>query len=207
MDIRIEDIELIGYVKTLNELNLNKEELEELRESHPEELRDYLITKKVFNVKENHVVYNDDGSFSHLFIDKEINLKKYENTDLKKMMKNELIKYINTNYTIIESGQKVNIDKKAVQEYSYSKKTDSLYFKNKVKKYLVIDGLNLIIENSKRYKWSKNNKKKHDKDAAYGFYVYKCSFIFKNSSKLQTATLLIRNSKDFGKYLYYLFIN
>ena len=80
MDIRIESIEFIEYSSTLDELHLTKEKLEELKECHLEDFKDYVVIKNTFEAKESHAVYNNDGSFSHVFIDNEMtNLKKYEN--------------------------------------------------------------------------------------------------------------------------------
>lgn len=58
-----------------------------------------------------------------------------------------------------------------------------------------------MIEIASNRSWKKNEKKKHEHDAKYGWYRYNTKFVLPDG-QIYDAQLLIRNSEDGKKYLY-----
>lgn len=62
-----------------------------------------------------------------------------------------------------------------------------------------------MFEIAANRRWRKNKKKKHERDAKYGFYKYRTRFAIKNGSNVYEAynsTIVIRNDEDGKKYFY-----
>ena len=164
---------------------------------------EYLIDNESILLKECEVKYNNDGSFNRL----QINNESFDNIDFKSINK-ETIKNIKNqkgiSYKITETNNNVFIDKKTAYEFVYSKNSvlnnkQQKLIKSKLSKYF-----KEIINNSNDRKFVNYKKKKHIKDAKYGFYKYKITFSILNKGveDLYEAIVLIRNSEDTKKYLY-----
>ena len=166
---------------------------------------EYFINKNTnnFTIKESEVKYNNDGSFNRLQITNE----NFDNFDFKSINK-ETIKNIKNqkgvSYKITETNNNVFIDKKTAYEFVYSKSSvlnnkQQKLIKSKLSKYL-----KEVINNSNDRKFVNYKKKKHIKDAKYGFYKYKITFSILNKGveNFYEAIVLIRNSEDNKKYLY-----
>lgn len=153
---------------------------------------------KDLSLEENYIRYDAYNKFSHL----EINDSIFNDNQISilKIIKKELIKHIGEYYTIIESGQKVYLDKKLASEYTYSKYSMGLNEYKQIIKGNLIPSLGDLIENATDKKYDKNKKPKHKIDAAYGFYKYLVKFTFSN--KKYSCILLIRNDLNGKKYLY-----
>ena len=158
-------------------------------------LNDYLT------LDESKVIYNNDSSFSHVQINDNIF---EEDTNYKKAIKTELKKNVGKCFKLIESGQNIFIDKKTINEYTFSKYTKGLNIEKNYIKGNIVTGLNDLINYATDKKFSNIKKQKHINDAAYGFYKYKVYFTMKIKDKeeLFSAILLIRNAINGKKYLY-----
>lgn len=107
-------------------------------------------------------------------------------------------------YTLIESGQKVYLDKDLPGEFTRSKATQ--YLANSRKnllnaKYQSTSNIGELIEIATDRRWEKAKHDKHKTDAKYGFYKYKTRFALPNR-EVYTADLVIRNDANGKKYLY-----
>mgnify|MGYP004532939603 FL=1 len=164
---------------------------------------EYLIENKITSLKECEVKYNNDGSFNRLQITNEnLNMLDFKTIN-KKTIKN-IKKQKGFTYKIEETNNNIIIDKKTSKEYTFSRYTRKLNIDNKIIKNILSKYLKEIINNSSDRKFVNYKKKKHIKDAKYGFYKYKITFsiINKNIENIYEATVLIRNSEDTKKYLY-----
>ena len=164
---------------------------------------EYLIENKITSLKECEVKYNNDGSFNRLQITNEnLNMLDFKTIN-KKTIKN-IKKQKGFTYKIEETNNNIIIDKKTSKEYTFSRYTRKLNIDNKIIKSILSKYLKEIINNSSDRKFVNYKKKKHIKDAKYGFYKYKITFsiINKNIENIYEATVLIRNSEDTKKYLY-----
>ncbi len=164
---------------------------------------EYLINNKITSLKECEVKYNNDGSFNRLQITNEYLNKLDFKTINKETIKN-IKKQKGLTYKIEETNNNIIIDKKTSKEYTFSKYTRKLNLDNKIIKSILSKYLREIINNSSDRKFVNYKKKKHIKDAKFGFYKYKITFsiINKNIENIYEATVLIRNSEDTKKYLY-----
>lgn len=164
---------------------------------------EYLIENKITSLKECEVKYNNDGSFNRLQITNE----SFDNIDFKSINK-ETIKNIKKQkgftYKIEETNNNIIIDKKTSKEYSFSKSSQRLDLNDKKIKLILSKYLKEIINNSGDRKFVNYKKKKHIKDAKYGFYRYKITFSILNKGveDLYEAIVLIRNDANTKKYLY-----
>ena len=166
---------------------------------------EYFINKNTnnFTIKESEVKYNNDGSFNRLQIDD----NSYDNLDFKSINK-EIMKNINSQkgliYKIAETNNNIIIDKKTSKEYTFSNYSRRSSKENKRIKGILSRYLKEVINNSNDRKFVNYKKKKHIKDAKYGFYKYKITFSILNKGveNFYEAIVLIRNSEDNKKYLY-----
>ncbi len=166
---------------------------------------EYFINKNTnnFTIKESEVKYNNDGSFNRLQIDD----NSYDNLDFKSINK-EIMKNINSQkgliYKIAETNNNIIIDKKTSKEYTFSNYSRRSSKENKRIKGILSRYLKEVINNSNDRKFVNYKKKKHIKDAKYGFYKYKITFSILNKGveNFYEAIVLIRNSEDTKKYLY-----
>lgn len=149
-------------------------------------------------VRENYVKYTATNNVSHIEINDTIFNENDKN--INKVIKNEIAKHIGEYCKIIESGQKVYIDKKFMNEYLYSKYSCGLREKKKYIKASLINEIDKLIENATDRTWNKNIKEKHKKDAYYGFYKYSAIFSYRRIR--YSCIILIRNSMNGKKYLY-----
>lgn len=166
-------------------------------------IKDYDLVPSTFNVNEDKIVYNKDGSFNRVRIEENIfvNVSK---TRMVKEVKILLKELIGKFFVIKESGQKVYIGKDFPGEFVYSKYTLTLSYRDKIVKFKVIDNFDNLIENASDKKWTKNYKNKHRDDGKYGFYKYKIVFslVYEGVEKIYDGVLLIRNDANGKKYLY-----
>ena len=164
---------------------------------------EYLIDDESVLLKECEVKYNNDGSFNRLQITNE----SFDNIDFKSINK-ETIKNIKNqkgiSYKITETNNNVFIDKKTSKEYLFSKYSRKIDIDTKLIKGILSKYLKEIINNSTDKIYTTNKKEKHSKDAKYGFYRYKITFIILNKGveDLYEAIVLIRNDANTKKYLY-----
>lgn len=90
-------------------------------------------------------------------------------------------------------------------EYTRSKYTQNAgqYVKNI--KNQAAQNLDEMFEIAANRRWERNKKKKHERDAKYGFYKYRTRFAIKNGSnvyEVYNSTIVIRNDEDGKKYFY-----
>ena len=149
------------------------------------------------------VIYNNDGSFNRVKIIENI-FQKNSDKSITNIIKQYLINHIGEYFTIIESGQKIYLGEDLPFEYTFSKSSQNLSLANKLAKGRAISGLKGIIENASNKKFSNDKKRKHIKDAKYGFYKYntKFSFEYNGRERIYSGTILIRNDANGKKYLY-----
>ena len=166
-------------------------------------IKDFDYSVETFNVNEDKIVYNKDGSFNRVRIEENIfvNISK---TKMVKEVKFLLKQLIGKYFVIKESGQKVYIGKDFPGEFVYSKYTLTLNYRDKIVKFRVVNNLDSLIKNANSKKWTKNYKNKHNNDAKYGFYKYKIVFsiVYEGIETIYEGILLIRNDADGKKYLY-----
>ena len=164
---------------------------------------EYLIENKITSLKECEVKYNNDGSFNRLQITNE-NLNNLDFKTINKETIKNIKKQKGLTYKIEETNNNIIIDKKTSKEYSFSKSSQRLDLNDKKIKLILSKYLKEIINNSSDRKFVNYKKKKHIKDAKYGFYRYKITFsiINKNIENIYEATVLIRNDANTKKYLY-----
>ena len=183
-------------LKSLNLINIRKDKENKSNYKSNYNIKFILYEKKI-------IVYNNDGSFNRVRISENIFVDIF-NKQLLNETKNKLSKKIGESYTLIESGQKINIDKDFTEEYIYSKSAISLTTNRKIIKFKIIENLKEIIENSHSRLYSNDKKEKHKIDAKYGFYKYKINFsiIINKKEELYEGIVLIRNDANKKKYLY-----
>jgi len=127
-----------------------------------------------------------------------------------KEVKLYLKKYINEFYYIAETGEKIYIGNDLPTEYTGSIYTESLIGRNTKAKANAAQGIPEMIEIADNEDFDKNRKKKHNKDAKYGWYKYDTKFalpVFNEFDELERynifkARLLVRHDRDGKKYLY-----
>ena len=93
-----------------------------------------------------------------------------------KEVKLYLKKYINEFYYIAETGEKIYIGTDLPTEYTGSIYTESLIGRNAKAKANAAQGIPEMIEIADNEDFDKNRKKKHNKDAKYGWYKYDTKF-------------------------------
>ncbi|MBP3256257.1 MAG: hypothetical protein J6M60_07235 [Clostridia bacterium] len=154
------------------------------------------------NEKKSKIIYNKDGTFSRVKINK--NIFSNKNESIQKNVNKIIKKYIGEYAYIIESGQKIYFDKNLVGEYTYSNTTKNLPVSYKLAKGRAAIIFKEIINNAKGRIWEPNKKEKHKIDAYYGFYRYvtRFSFEYNGFEQIYEGTILIRNDKNGKKYLY-----
>ncbi len=127
------------------------------------------------------------------------------------IIENYLKEYIGEFYQIEESSEKVFISTDFPDEYANSESRIALKgaaAKAKANASQIIPELVRIATNKRH---SDNNKKKHDRDAKYGWYRYDVRFalpVYNNKSgnveryNIYKAIMLVRHAEDGKKYLY-----
>ena len=151
MDYSIEiiDIEFLGYSNVL----------------------EYVVDTDEYKVCESTVKYNHDGTVSHIEINDNIFAAKDPN--IRKIMKEEMKKYIGKIVMSKSLNIAIHIEKDVPKEYAYSV-SSKVYNKNTLKdKGNMITGIVDILENANHIYSSNNRKRKHIKDAPNGFAYYK----------------------------------
>lgn len=117
----------------------------ELIEKYPN--TSYIITDKSnINLKEDNVIYNNDGTFKAIKISDNI-FANVLDKDLNKKATKKLKEQIGKCYIITESGYKINIDKIFIKEFLFSKSRQSLNKNKFIIKLILINYIEDIINN------------------------------------------------------------
>jgi len=121
-----------------------------------------------------------------------------------------LKKYVDEYFRIIETGEVIYIGKDLPYEYKGSEYSANLKGGLAKAKANVSQGIPELIEIAKNKRYRQNVKKKHNKDARFGWYRYDTRFalpVYDNEGELQrynvfNAELLVRHDADGRLYLY-----
>lgn len=148
-------------------------------------------------------VYNCDGSFNRLKIED----NDYEDLsiyDAQQKAKNNIKKQRGNKYKNIETSNNIYIDKKTMNEFTYSKYTKKRPNDIKYVKCILSHYIEELFLNANNKAFVNHKKDKHKKDAKYGFYEYNVKFSVLQNKKevMYTCTLLVRNDANGKKYLY-----
>lgn len=148
-------------------------------------------------------VYNCDGSFNRLKIED----NDYEDLsiyDAQQKAKNNIKKQRGNKYKNIETSNNIYIDKKTMNEFTYSKYSSMAENKIKYVKCILSVYIEELFLNANNKTYEANRKSKHKIDAKYGFYEYNVKFSVLQNKKevMYNCTLLVRNDANGKKYLY-----
>ena len=121
-----------------------------------------------------------------------------------------LRQYVGEFYTIAETDEIVYIGTDLPDEYSHSEYTRILKGGNEKAKANAAQGIPELISIATNKEFSENTKKKHKKDALYGWYKYEARFalpVFGSDGEVERynvfhAAMIFRHSKDGKMYLY-----
>ena len=121
-----------------------------------------------------------------------------------------LKKYVGSQYEIKETREKIYIGNDFSDEYANSNYTYRLKGANAKAKANAIQGIPEMIEIASRISFEENKKRKHCKDARYGWYRYESRFalpVFEKSGEvirynIFCAILLMRHAENDKIYLY-----
>lgn len=128
-----------------------------------------------------------------------------------KYVEKYLKKYVEEFYEITETAEKIFISTDFPDEYANSESRVTLKGAAAKAKANAIQGIPELIQNASNRKFSKNTKRKHHKDAKYGWYKYTVYFalpvhddktgqVVRNN--IFSARMLVRHAEDGRKYLY-----
>ena len=154
------------------------------------------------------VITDLDGKKIVLVNDIRFKAKKKE--DWKEVEK-YLMEYVGDFYEIAETSEKIFIASDMPDEYTNSESRLSLRGTVAKAKANVSQGIPELIQIADNATYSINTKKKHEKDAKYGWYRYDVRFALpvyddKNGELLRynifSARMLVRHDSDEKKYLY-----
>lgn len=122
-----------------------------------------------------------------------------------------LIEYVGKYYEIEESSEIIYIDSDFPDEFANSESRTSLVGLVSKAKANASQGIPELIQIATNPSFSENTKKKHGKDAKYGWYRYDVRFaipVYEESSgellryNIFRARMLVRHAEDNKKYLY-----
>lgn len=121
-----------------------------------------------------------------------------------------LKKYVGEFYSIADDGEIIFIGTKLPGEYAGSVYTKSLRGANEKAKANAVQALPEMIEIASNGVFEENRKKKHSRDAKFGWYRYDTRFalpVYDNNGEIERynifrARLLIKHSASGKKYLY-----
>lgn len=128
-----------------------------------------------------------------------------------KAVEEYLKEYVKEFYEIFETSEKIFISTDFPDEYANSESRISLKGKAAKAKANAAQGIPEIIQIATNQKFSENTKKKHEKDAKYGWYRYEVRFALPVSEdnagqvvryNVFSARMLVRHAEDGKKYLY-----
>lgn len=122
-----------------------------------------------------------------------------------------LKEYVGKCYEIAETAEKIYIDEDFPDEYANSESRITLKGAVAKAKANAIQGIPELIQIATNEVFSENEKKKHNKDAKYGWYRYNVLFaipVYDDKTNelvrynIFSARMLVRHSEDGKKYLY-----
>ena len=121
-----------------------------------------------------------------------------------------LMRYVGELYTIAATNEVVYIGADLPDEYAHSEYTRVLKGANAKAKANAAQGIPELIEIATEKRHTENSKKKHEKDAKYGWYRYESRFALPVYSERREVirynvyhvAMIIRHSEDGKKYLY-----
>ena len=157
------------------------------------------------NVK---IIVDTDGKKIVLINDIRFRGKKREEW---KEIEKYLIEYVGKCYEIVESAEKIYIDSDFPDEYANSESRIALKGPVSKAKANASQGIPELIQIASNETFEENDKKKHVKDAKYGWYRYDVRFalpIYSDISgaleryNIYSAKMLVRHADDGKKYLY-----
>ena len=126
-------------------------------------------------------------------------------------IKKYLIEYIGKYYEIQENSEKIYIDKDFPDEFSSSESRIALKGAVAKAKANASQGIPELIQIATNASHSENTKKKHERDARFGWYRYDVRFalpVYDDKSgelaryNIFSARMLVRHAEDGKKYLY-----
>ena len=122
-----------------------------------------------------------------------------------------LKEYVGKCFEIAETAEKIFISNNFPDEYTGSESRIALKGAAAKAKANAVQGIPELIQIATNMEYSKNTKKKHDKDAMYGWYRYDVRFalpVYNDKSgkvcryNIFFARMLVRHDADGKKYLY-----
>lgn len=157
------------------------------------------------NVK---IIYDTDGKRIVLINDIRFKGKKREEW---KEIEKYLLEYVGKCYEIEESAEKIYIDTDFPDEYANSESRIALKGPVSKAKANASQGIPELIQIASNKSFEENDKKKHEKDAKFGWYRYDVRFalpVYNDISgeveryNIYSAKMLVRHADDGKKYLY-----
>lgn len=121
-----------------------------------------------------------------------------------------LRRYIGDFYRVVDTNDEIYIGSDLPDEYAHSEYTRILKGANAKAKANAVQGIPELIEIASEKRHTDNFKKKHEKDAKYGWYRYGSRFALPVYNELGEVmrynvyhvAMIIRHSEDGKKYLY-----
>ncbi len=160
------------------------------------------------NNRNVNVIYDTDGKRIVLINDIRFKGKKKEEW---KEVEKYLMEYVGNCYEIEESAEKIYIASDFPDEYANSESRIALKGPVSKAKANAAQGIPELVQIATDQSYSENEKKKHSKDAKFGWYRYDVRFALPvyddKSNKLIrynifSAKMLVRHAEDGKKYLY-----
>ncbi len=121
-----------------------------------------------------------------------------------------LRRFVGESYIVAETADIIYIGTDLPDEYAHSEYTRILKGANAKAKANAIQGIPEMIEIATKRIFRNNSKKKHKRDAQYGWYRYESRFglpVYDNSGEIERfnvfrATMVVRHNSDGRLYLY-----
>lgn len=154
------------------------------------------------------IITDLDGKRFVLIRDIRFKAKKREDW---KEVEEYLKEYVGEFYEIAETSEKIFISTDFPDEYANSESRMSLRGAVAKAKANAVQGIPELIQIAERREFSGNMKKKHEKDAKYGWYRYDVRFALPAYDdrtgqviryNIFSARMLVRHAEDGKKYLY-----
>ena len=154
------------------------------------------------------IVKDTDGRKIVLINDIRFKGKKREEwKDVEKYLR----EYVGRCYEIEESAEKIYIDTDFPDEYANSESRIALKGPVSKAKANASQGIPELVQIATKDSYAENDKKKHEKDAKFGWYRYDVRFalpVYEGQNgellryNLYSSKMLVRHSEDGKKYLY-----
>lgn len=160
------------------------------------------------NNRNVNVILDTDGKKIVLINDIRFKGKKKEEW---KNVEKYLMEYVGNCYEIEESAEKIYIAADFPDEYANSESRIALKGPVSKAKANATQGIPELVQIATNQSYSENEKKKHSKDAKFGWYRYDVRFALpvyddKNNKLIRynifSAKMLVRHAEDGKKYLY-----